>query len=146
MVWLGRHYIDLRAESDDVITKVEENTYLNFFTFTTITGQKTRYTLFAPMRQLWDDFQVQRGRSYKKGETIARGYIETGDQVFVDKVSYNFLPPTAVMSLFSKPPVFSALRKTSRPVRIPSTTSSDWPVFPATLCASTPPTFSSTAS
>ncbi len=93
MVWLGRHYIDLRAESDDVITKVEENTYLNFFTFTTITGQKTRYTLFAPMRQLWDDFQVQRGRSYKKGETIARGYIETGDQVFVDKVSYNFLPP-----------------------------------------------------
>ena len=94
LVLLGRHYIDLTAETDDVVLGLQEKTYLNFFTFTTIVGNKTRYTLFAPQIQLQNDFGVRQGRSYQKGETIARGYIETGDQVFVDKFSYNFLLPS----------------------------------------------------
>ncbi|MGA7394991.1 MAG: signal peptidase I [Terrimicrobiaceae bacterium] len=31
--------------------------------------------------------------TYRKGDTIARGYIDTGDQVFVDKMSYSFIHP-----------------------------------------------------
>ncbi len=93
MVWLGRHYIDLVAKQDDVVLKLEEKTYLNFFTFTTIIGQNTRYTLFAPISQLRGDFGVTEGKLYKAGQPIARGHIDTGDQVFVDKISYNFLPP-----------------------------------------------------
>jgi len=93
LVWLGRHYIDLKAREDDVISDVQENTYLNFFTFTTITGQKNTYRLFAPADTLGRYFDVRSGRSLAKGETIARGYIETGDQVFVDKFSYNLINP-----------------------------------------------------
>ena len=33
------------------------------------------------------------GNSYAKGDVIARGAIDTGDQVFVDKFSYNFVKP-----------------------------------------------------
>ena len=29
----------------------------------------------------------------RKGETIAKGAIDTGDQVFVDKFTYNFVKP-----------------------------------------------------
>src|SRR2546423_607355 len=39
------------------------------------------------------DFAVYPGRNYKAGEVIARGAIDTGDQVFVDKFSYNFVKP-----------------------------------------------------
>lgn len=93
MVWLGRHYVDLVAKEDDVILGLQEKTYLNFFTFTTIVGERTKYTLFAPISQLRNDFDVKEGKTYKAGQPIARGHIDTGDQVFVDKVSYNFLPP-----------------------------------------------------
>jgi signal peptidase I len=93
LVWFGRHYIDLVAKDEDVIVDMKEKTYLNFFTFTTIRGSRSSYTIFAPFRQLVEDFRVQPGRTYKKGEIIARGYIQTGDQVFVDKMSYNFVPP-----------------------------------------------------
>ncbi len=42
------------------------------------------------MRQ---DFKVTPGRYFRRGEVIARGAVDTGDQVFVDKFSYNFVKP-----------------------------------------------------
>jgi signal peptidase I len=33
------------------------------------------------------------GMEFKAGEPIVRGYTDTGDHVFVDKVSYNFRKP-----------------------------------------------------
>jgi len=95
MVWLGRHYIDLTAKSDDVIQDVSEKTYANFFTFTTIRGAQSSYTLFAPVATLQQYFGVVPGKRMQAGQTIARGYIDTGDQVFVDKVGYNFVAPAA---------------------------------------------------
>lgn len=95
MVWLGRHSIDLTARADDTIVSVNEKTYLNFFTFTTITGRSTSYRLFAPQATLRETWGIAPGRSYRAGETIARGFIDTGDQVFVDKMSYNFAKPRA---------------------------------------------------
>jgi signal peptidase I len=93
MVWLGRHHIDLKATSDDIIREVGEKTYLNFFTFTTIVGDNSRYTLFAPRDTLIQYFGVRPGVRLRAGETVARGYIDTGDQVFVDKMSFNFVNP-----------------------------------------------------
>ena len=51
-VWLGRHYIDLKARETDVVTGLKERTYLNFFTFTEIVFRKGSYTLFVP-RDPW---------------------------------------------------------------------------------------------
>ena len=93
MVWLGRHHINLVAAEDDVIQDLRERTYANFFTFTDIIGEKRSYKLFAPRDTLVNYFGVKPGRLYRKGAPIARGYIDTGDQVFVDKFSYNVIPP-----------------------------------------------------
>jgi signal peptidase I len=93
LVLFGRHYIDVTATEADIIVDLEEATYLNFFTFTTIVGEKNSYTVFAPRDTLYRDFGVQPRRSYQQGETIARGFIQTGDQVFVDKTSYHFANP-----------------------------------------------------
>ena len=35
----------------------------------------------------------QLDKKYRKGEPIVRGYADLGDQVFVDKMSYNFMGP-----------------------------------------------------
>ena len=40
-----------------------------------------------------NSFGTRLDRTYKKGEPIAQGYIETGDHVFVDKFSYHFVRP-----------------------------------------------------
>lgn len=93
LFWLGRHYVDVTAKEADTILELQEATYLNFFTFTTIVGERNSYTVFAPRDTLYRDFGVQPRRIYQKGETIARGYVQTGDQVFVDKMSYNFTNP-----------------------------------------------------
>jgi signal peptidase I len=39
------------------------------------------------------DVKSQFGQKYRKGEPIVRAYVDLGDQVFVDKVSYNFGQP-----------------------------------------------------
>ncbi|HEY5811699.1 MAG TPA: signal peptidase I, partial [Terrimicrobiaceae bacterium] len=93
LFWLGRHYLDITAKQDDMILELREATYLNFFTFTTLVGENKSYTVFAPRDTLYRDFGVQPQRTYRQGETIARGYVQTGDQVFVDKMSYNFRNP-----------------------------------------------------
>ena len=94
-VWLGRHYFDLKAKETDVVTALHEHTYANFFTFTDIVCRKRTYTLFVPRKPLADCFHVLPGREYRADETIACGHMDTGDQVFVDKVSYNFVKPAA---------------------------------------------------
>lgn len=92
-VWLGRSYFNEVAKSDDIILDVSEKTYLNFFTFTNIVGENSRYTIFAPKATLESFFGIFKNRLLHKGEPIVRGYVDTGDQVFVDKMSYNFVPP-----------------------------------------------------
>lgn len=91
---LGRNYIEvISKQNDDAVVSVREKTYLNFFTFSEILTEKDRYRVFAPADQLQRDFGIVPGRRYNSGDIIARGIIETGDQVFVDKISYHFAPP-----------------------------------------------------
>jgi len=49
--------------------------------------------VYCPPEILRQDFNVFPGRLCHRGEVIAKGAIDTGDQVFVDKFSYNFIKP-----------------------------------------------------
>ena len=89
---LGRSYIDLVSERDDVILSITERPWLRFFTVTDIECQHQKFTVFSPANKL-PDFNVYEGRILAKGETIARGHVDAGDHVFVDKMAYNVRKP-----------------------------------------------------
>ena len=90
---LGRNYINVVARADDQIVRIDQKKFLFFFTFSQIVGQHENYLVYAPWETLRDYWNVSPGRSLQKGEVVARGAIDTGDQVFVDKFSYNFVKP-----------------------------------------------------
>jgi signal peptidase I len=95
LVCLGRHHIDLRAKGETEVRDLKESTYLNFFTFTQVICNNGTYRLFAPQAPLQVGFGIKPGKIYADGEIMAHGTIDTGDQVFVDKISYNFRKPNA---------------------------------------------------
>jgi signal peptidase I len=90
----GRNYINHVSKENDKIIRVDPVKRLFFFTLSRITfeHQESRLVYAAPTT-LRQDFQVYPERTYRRGEVIARGAIDTGDQVFVDKFSYNFVKP-----------------------------------------------------
>src|SRR5438874_11274533 len=90
---LGRNYINVVADRDDIIEQIAPQKFAFFFTFSRIICQKGSYLVYAPPDTLRQDFKVLPGGRYKRGDVIARGAIDTGDQVFVDKFSYNFVSP-----------------------------------------------------
>jgi len=90
---LGRNYINVLATEDDVVQQINPRKFGFFFTFSEIITQHGSYLVYAPPDTLKQDFRVLPGARYKKGDVIARGAIDTGDQVFVDKFSYNFVRP-----------------------------------------------------
>ncbi len=92
-VLLGRNYINVVARDDDEVLQVQQKKFLFFFTFSRIVGQRQSYLVYAPWETLRDAWNVVPGRTFKKGDVIARGAIDTGDQVFVDKFTYNFVKP-----------------------------------------------------
>ncbi len=92
-VFVGRNYINVVARQDDEILSVQQKKTFFFFTFTRLICRYQTYLVYAPQDTLRHDFNVTAGRMYKRGEIIARGAVDTGDQVFVDKFSYNFIKP-----------------------------------------------------
>ncbi len=93
LLWLGRSYYDLTARQDEMVTGLDEKNKFLFFTSTTIETTSGSYTLPAPRDVVLRQMGITPGKTYRKGDHIARGYVETGDQVFVDKISYHFIPP-----------------------------------------------------
>ncbi len=97
-VAMGRNYINCVSTVDDQVISVTPKKFFFFFTFTHVVLQHQHYTIYAPPETLRapigkGGFGVQVDRLYRKGEVIARGAVDTGDQVFVDKFSYNFIKP-----------------------------------------------------
>jgi signal peptidase I len=92
---LGRNYIDVVSEQDgDVVREIKPKKIAFFFTFSEIHCDKQNFRfVYASPDTLKQDFKVFPGAQYDKGNVIARGAIDTGDQVFVDKFSYNFVSP-----------------------------------------------------
>ena len=90
---LGRNYIDVVSREDDQILQIEQKKILFFFTFSRLICQHQQFLVYAPPETLSHDFNVFIGRACRRGSVIARGAVDTGDQVFVDKISYNFVKP-----------------------------------------------------
>src|SRR3954469_15838927 len=89
----GRNYINVISKEDDEVLQIQRQKFLFFFTWSRIICQHQRFTVYCPPEQLSGDFRVSPGIRYRKNEVIARGAVDTGDQVFVDKFSYNFVKP-----------------------------------------------------
>jgi signal peptidase I len=89
----GRNYINVVSREDDQILQVETKKFLFFFTFSKVICHHQNFLVYAPPDNLRASFGVAAGNSYRSGQVIARGAIDTGDQVFVDKFSYNFVKP-----------------------------------------------------
>src|SRR5437867_4426107 len=92
-VLLGRNYIDVVSREDDQIFEIVPKKIAFFFTFSRLVCERQSFLVYAPPDTLRQDFNVFPGRLFHRGEVIARGAIDTGDQVFVDKCSYNFVKP-----------------------------------------------------
>jgi signal peptidase I len=90
-VLLGRNYIDVVSREDDQLFEIVPKKIAFFFTFSRLVCERQSFLVYAPSDTLRQDFNVFPGRLFHRGEVIARGAIDTGDQVFVDKCSYNFV-------------------------------------------------------
>ena len=90
---LGRNYINVVAREDDRVMQIVPKKFGFFFTFSRIECARQSYLVYAPPEILKNDFRVSAGSMYRRGDIIARGAVDTGDQVFVDKFSYNFVKP-----------------------------------------------------
>jgi len=92
-VVLGRNHIDVVSGADNTVRNISSRKFLFFFTVSRIECDNQSFTVYAPPEILRQDFQVYPGNVYRRGQIVARGAIDTGDQVFVDKFSYNFVHP-----------------------------------------------------
>jgi signal peptidase I len=103
-VTLGRTYADVVSEEDnDSITDITPVKLKLIWDGSLIRMASGRaYTVgIAPeilegqlgLRPSYYEVNPQFGKKYRKGDSIVRGYADLGDQVFVDKVSYNFVQP-----------------------------------------------------
>ena len=90
---LGRNYINVVSEEDDRVLQVVPKSFAFFFSFSRVVCEKQNFLVYCPRDTLRADFKVLEGNRYKRGDVIARGAVDTGDQVFVDKISYNFIKP-----------------------------------------------------
>ena len=95
---LGRTYADAVSTRDDTIKHLQPIKKWGLFNYTRIecaSGQS--YDVYVPREKMTagqpDSFDIYVGRALKAGESIVHGYVDTGDQVFVDKFTYNFRRP-----------------------------------------------------
>src|SRR5437016_487920 len=90
----GRNYINVVSQENDEVLQIQRQKFLFFFTWSRIVFQHQKPRLvYCPPEQLGADFKVSPGMRYQRGEVIGRGAVDTGDQVCVDKFSYNFVKP-----------------------------------------------------
>lgn len=98
----GRSWLNAVAQGDEQFVGVEEFRSLagirsnNIgFTRTEIRTTKATYVVPGMNTTVVNYFIRQKppDHVYKAGEPIARGYIDTGDHVFVDKFTYHFRKP-----------------------------------------------------
>jgi signal peptidase I len=106
LAWLGRTWVNVVAETDDIITDVREVKTLPFTnlrippklaTRVELVGQRKGYIVDCPIDALRGAGERQgllrTMGPCKAGDVVARGYYDTGDHVFVDKMTYNFRKP-----------------------------------------------------
>ncbi|MGJ8677913.1 MAG: S26 family signal peptidase [Akkermansiaceae bacterium] len=103
----GRSYVNLVLKEDKRLRSkepIQQSQFLHFFTRTSINfDDGTKMTFPGSSSALLDDFDFKQTANQArfnnagvlpKGTIIARGYIDTGDLILVDKFSYHFRKPT----------------------------------------------------
>jgi len=105
----GRSYVDLRVKEAKVITGVREDNFMHFFTRTYISFQDgTSVSIPAPLLVSLKKLRLAEHVNFTQnargidveptavaaGTVLAQGYVESGDLVLVDKLSYHFRRPT----------------------------------------------------
>lgn len=95
--WSGRTFVNVVSKVDDRVVAITPTKHWFFWTGTRIDCQSGHsYSVNVPLAisdQLQRDFNLAPGRTFRAGEPILRGYVDAGDQVFVDKFTYNFVRP-----------------------------------------------------
>ncbi|MDC0088078.1 signal peptidase I [Akkermansiaceae bacterium] len=96
----GRTHVDLVINNDKTLRRenpVTLSSFLHFFSRTKIHfDDGTSLTFPAPPAVLQSATGINSrsgGRSFAKGSVLFRGYVDTGDLIILDKVSYHFRTP-----------------------------------------------------
>jgi signal peptidase I len=95
----GASYIHVVAEADGELKAIDPPTRFLIFNLwqTLLVGDRT-YTIWFPpdygSPRLQDRAGLRLGQMFHKGEDILNLEVSAGDHLFVDRVSYNFRPPT----------------------------------------------------
>lgn len=103
-IWNGRNYVDVVSKQGGRMLfdnygqlRAEEFKRFKFFVATAFFMEDgTQLVVPSPekaARELLNPEISQAGGLVNPGQVIARGYVETGDQVLVDKFSYHWLRP-----------------------------------------------------
>ncbi len=58
-----------------------------------LTVGQDRYTFFWPPERLTDHLRLHTGQPFKRGDTVLKLKISSGDRLFVDRMTYNFRRP-----------------------------------------------------
>ncbi len=96
--WYGRTHVEWIAPEEVMVVDLEEKRrFFNMFPYTVATLSNGD-TLSAPgtysrVSDLLRTEVVARRGSFQEGETIARGYVDRGDKVIVNKWLYHWKPP-----------------------------------------------------
>ena len=92
---LGRTYEDVVSQEEkDTIVSIFPAKIKQFWDGSVIQMSSGRtYQVGIDPRALEYQMNVKPGQVFARGEPIVRGYADLGDQLFVDKVSYNVLGP-----------------------------------------------------
>jgi signal peptidase I len=92
---LGRTYADVVSELPtdriDSISPARPYPYWDGSAIQMASGRV--YKVGIDPRSLEEQMGVRPGQVFRQGEPIVRGYAELGDQLFVDRFSYNFVGP-----------------------------------------------------
>ncbi|HNQ74060.1 MAG TPA: signal peptidase I [Verrucomicrobiota bacterium] len=94
----GISYLDIKAKTDGVLQSVNPPVGIRIFNFwqTLTIGGRTHLILFPPdygQSDLRLRAGLEPGQFFRRGETVVHMKIQTGDHLFVDRMTYNFRPP-----------------------------------------------------
>jgi len=94
----GASYLDIRAKVDGELQQVSQPVkFLIFNIYQSLTiGGRTHHILFPPdygSSTLQARAGLRLGTLYRQGEEVVRMRVNSGDHLFVDRVTYNFRSP-----------------------------------------------------
>ncbi len=100
-IWYGRSHVDWVSKEDDALLFdtehfYDDNPFLFFPRTYLITQKGNKFSAPGTLSRVTTllNKNLQPGMKFKKGQAIAKGYVDTGDQLVVDKFTYHWKKPT----------------------------------------------------